>query len=143
MALKQIDHGTNEYLQMVQLRDMELRRPLGLTFSHDDLIKEVNDILIVCMDDDEMLGCAILTHIDIDTVRLRQMAVPLKLHGRGIGASIIGFAENIARDKGYRCITMHARDSAIGFYEKFGYRIVGEQFNEVTLPHHVMEKKLM
>ena len=143
MALKQIDHGTNEYLQMVQLRDMELRRPLGLTFSHDELIKEVNDILIVCMDDDEMLGCAILTHIDIDTVRLRQMAVPLKLHGKGIGASIIGFAENIARDKGYRCITMHARDSAIGFYEKFGYRIVGEQFYEVTLPHHVMEKKLM
>lgn len=143
MALKQIDHGTKEYLQMVELRENVLRRPLGLTFSHDDLIKEQNDILIASMDDDEMIGCGILTHIDTDTVRLRQMAVHSRLHGKGIGASIISFAENIARDKGYRCITMHARDTAIGFYEKFGYRIKGDKFDEVTLPHHIMEKKLM
>lgn len=143
MALKQIDHGTKEYLQMVQLRDLVLRRPLGLTFSHDELAREKDDILIVCMDDGEMLGCCILTKIDRDTVRLRQMAVPDKLHGKGIGASIMGFAENLAKDKGYRSMTMHARDTAIGFYEKFGFKIVGNQFREVNLPHHIMEKKLI
>ncbi len=143
MALKQIDHGTKEYLQMVQLRDLVLRRPLGLTFDHDELIKEKDDILIACMDDDEMLGCCILTQINQDTVRLRQMAVPQKLHGKGIGASIMQFAETLARDRGYRLITMHARDTVIGFYEKLGYHITGSQFREVTLPHHIMEKKLM
>ena len=30
MALKQIDHGTKEYLQMVKLRNEILRQPLGL-----------------------------------------------------------------------------------------------------------------
>ena len=44
MALKQIDHGTNEYLQMVNLRDNVLRRPLGLSFSHDELEAEKNEI---------------------------------------------------------------------------------------------------
>ena len=143
MALKQIDHGTPEYLQMVQLRDQVLRRPLGLSFSHDELIKEKDDILIVCMDDDDMLGCCILTRIDNDTMRIRQMAVPDKLHGKGIGASIMSFAETLAKDKGYHTMTMHARDTAIGFYEKFGYKIKGQQFREVNLPHHIMEKKLM
>ena len=143
MALKQIDHGTNEYLQMVQLREQVLRRPLGLTFSHDELIKEKDDILIACMDDGDMLGCCILTRIDNDTMRIRQMAVPDKLHGKGIGASIMNFAETLAKDKGCRTMTMHARDTAIGFYEKFGYRIKGNQFREVNLPHHIMEKKLM
>lgn len=143
MALKQIDHGTKEYDQMIALRYEVLRRPLGLQFDPADLAKEQSDILIACIDDDEMLGCCVLTPQDPETVRLRQMAVPDKLHGKGIGASIIGFAETLARDKGYRCVTMHARDSAMGFYSKFGYRIKGDQFNEVTLPHHIMEKKLL
>ncbi|MFC4262509.1 GNAT family N-acetyltransferase [Ferruginibacter yonginensis] len=143
MALKQIDHGSNEYLQMVQLRDMVLRRPLGLTFNHDELMAEKDDILIVCKEDDDILGCCILTKIDESTVRLRQMAVPDKLHGKGIGAQIIHFAENIAKDKGFKTITMHARDAAIGFYEKFGYNIKGTQFIEVNLPHHIMEKMLL
>jgi predicted GNAT family N-acyltransferase len=37
---------------------------------------------------------------------------------------------------------MHARKSAVGFYEKFGYRISGNEFIEVSIPHIVMEKKL-
>ncbi|MFN0080992.1 MAG: GNAT family N-acetyltransferase [Ferruginibacter sp.] len=142
MALKQIDHGTAEYLLMVNLRDNVLRRPLGLTFDHDELMAEKDDILIVCMEDGEILGCCILAKINEKTVRLRQMAVPDKLHGKGIGASIMQFAENLARDKGFKTITMHARDTAIGFYEKFGYQIKGDQFNEVNIPHHVMEKAL-
>ena len=143
MALKQIDHGSTEYLKMVNLRDNVLRRPLGLTFDHDELMAEKNDILIACMDDEEVLGCCILAKVDNLTVRLRQMAVPDNLHGRGIGASIINFAENIARDKGYKIMTMHARDTAIGFYEKFGFQIKGNQFREVNLPHHVMDKILV
>jgi N-acetylglutamate synthase-like GNAT family acetyltransferase len=142
MAIKQIDHGTAEYLLMVNLRDNVLRRPLGLTFNHEELMAEKEDILIVCMDDGEILGCCILAKINETTVKLRQMAVPDKLHGKGIGASIMQFAENLARDKGFKIITMHARDTAIGFYEKFGYQLKGKQFIEVNLPHHVMEKAL-
>ena len=142
MALKQIDHGTEEYLQMVNLRDSVLRRPLGLTFNHDELLKEKNDIFIVCTEDQNVLGCCILTTVTNKKIRLRQMAVPDKLHGKGIGASIMQFAENIARDRGYKIITMHSRDSAIGFYEKFGYHVLGEGFLEVNIPHHAMEKAL-
>ena len=142
MALKQIDHGTAEYFKMVTLRDNVLRRPLGLSFTQEELMEEKNDILIVCMEEEEVLGCCVLASVNDTIVRLRQMAVPDKLHGKGIGASIIHFAENIARDKGYKLMTMHARDTAIGFYEKFGYQKKGTQFKEVNLPHHVMEKSL-
>ena len=142
MALKQIDHGSPEYLKMVNLRDNVLRRPLGLTFDHDELMAEKDDILIACIDDEEIMGCCILVKVDDSIVRLRQMAVLDNLHGKGIGASIMNFAENVARDKGFKIMTMHARDSAIGFYEKFGYKVNGHQFTEVNIPHHVMEKAL-
>lgn len=141
MALMQIEHGSHRYQQMVQLRDEVLRRPLGLTFSPEQLETE-NDILVGAFEDDRILGCCILTPIDHETVKLRQMAVARKQQHKGIGYSIMQFAENLARDKGYKTVTMNARDTAIGFYQKMGYQVVGDSFIEVTVPHHVMVKKL-
>ena len=143
MGLKQIDHGSAEYRQMVQLRNLILRQPLGLSFTEEELEKEKNDILIAAFDDDEILGCCMLCPLNNNTLRLRQMAVRDNLHGKGVGASIMTFAENLARDKGYSSMIMHARDTAIGFYEKFGYKVKGNEFIEVNVPHHVMEKPLL
>lgn len=142
MALKQIDHGSKEYKQMIQLRKLILREPLGLQFTDDELAREKDDLLIAAFDEDLMLACCILSRIDDNCLRLRQMAVADKLQHKGIGASLMAFAENLARDKGYKKISMHARNTVIGFYEKFGYKIKGEEFYEVTIPHHIMEKKL-
>jgi predicted GNAT family N-acyltransferase len=142
MALKQIDHGTKEYQQMVKLRIDILRQPLGLTFSEDELAREKEDILIGAFDDDDMLACCLMTKVDNKCLRLRQMAVQNNLQGKGIGASMMHFAEIVARDKGYKKLIMHARVTAMGFYEKLGYKSVGDEFIEVTIPHYVMEKAL-
>jgi predicted GNAT family N-acyltransferase len=37
---------------------------------------------------------------------------------------------------------MHARKSAAAFYEKLGYQIIGDAFEEVTIPHYEMQKNL-
>ncbi|MEY4702488.1 MAG: hypothetical protein RIR96_385 [Bacteroidota bacterium] len=143
MGLKQIDHGTPEYDQMVALRNNLLRKPLGLGFDEEELKQEKDHLLIAAFDEDEMLGCCMLCKATEDTLKLRQMAVLDNLQGKGIGASIMNFAENLARDKGYKKIMMHARDTAIGFYEKLGYKITSDEFIEVNVPHHVMEKILI
>ena len=142
MALKQIDHGSKEYKQMIALRMEILRKPLGLSFSDDELAKEKEDILIGAFDEDTILACCLLTKIDNTTVKLRQMAVQNNLQGKGIGASMMSFAETVARDKGYKRLMMHARNTAIGFYEKFDFKVKGNEFIEVNVPHHVMEKRL-
>ena len=46
MALKIIDHGTKEYQQMVKLRDDILRKPLGLSFSPEELENEKSNLMI-------------------------------------------------------------------------------------------------
>lgn len=142
MALKIIDHGTKEYQQMIQLRDDILRKPLGLQFSEDELTKEKSNLLMGAFEDDQMLGCCMLVEEEPGTVRLRQMAVLNDLQGKGVGRALMQFAENLARDRGYRKITMHARKNSLGFYEKMGYKKVGSEFEEITIPHYVMEKKL-
>ena len=142
MALKIIDHGSREYQQMVQLRNDILRKPLKLTLTPQELEKEKEEILIGAFEEEKMLGCCMLIIVDPTTVRLRQMAVLNNLQGKGIGRALMQFAENIARDRGFKKIIMHARKSAAGFYEKLGYQVCGEEFEEVTLPHYQMEKKL-
>ena len=127
---------------MVNLRNEILRKPLGLSFTHEELAKEKEDILIGAFDEDEMLACCMLTQADNKCLRLRQMAVQNNLQGKGIGASMMNFAEILARDKGYKKLIMHARETVVGFYEKLGYKVVGDKFTEVTIPHFVMEKKL-
>ncbi|HEY6901872.1 MAG TPA: GNAT family N-acetyltransferase [Puia sp.] len=142
MALRMIDHGTKEYLQMVSLRNDILRKPLGLSFDQEELDSEKDDILMGAFEDDRLLGCCLLTRMDANTVRLRQMAVPNSMQGKGIGRALMIFAENIARDLGYKKLCMHARQTAVGFYQKLGYSITGEPFVEVTIPHYIMEKAL-
>lgn len=142
MALKIIDHGSREYQQMVQLRNDILRRPLGLQFTPEELEKEKEEILIGAFEEEKMLGCCMLIKEAPSSVRLRQMAVLNNLQGKGIGRALMQFAENIARDRGFQKITMHARKTAVGFYEKLGYNVCGQEFEEVTIPHYVMEKLL-
>jgi predicted GNAT family N-acyltransferase len=142
MALQIIDHGSKEYKQMIDLRYNMLRKPLGLSFTDEEIEKEKKDILIGCFDDDKLEACCMLTQTAPKTLRLRQMAVVSGLQGKGMGRALLQFAENIAYDRGYKKITMHARKTAVGFYEKLGYSVTGNEFIEVTIPHYVMEKDL-
>lgn len=127
---------------MVNLRMEILRKPLGLSFDAADLEKEKEDVLMGAFEDEKLLGCCLLTRMDQHTMRLRQMAVPNSMQGKGIGRALMIFAENIARDLGYKKLCMHARKTALGFYEKLGYSASGEEFIEVTIPHYIMEKAL-
>lgn len=142
MPIKIIDYGTKEYKQMIDLRYDILRKPLHLSFETNQLDDEKNDILIGAFEEEKMLGCCLLTALDKHCLRLRQMAVQNNLQGKGIGAAMMNFAENVARDAGYKKIVMHARKTAIGFYEKLGYKVSGNEFLEISIPHFVMEKKL-
>ena len=142
MALKIIDHGTHEYRQMVQLRDEVLRKPLGLGFTEEELANEKDNMFIAAYDDDQILGCCMLVEENPSTVRLRQMAVINDLQGKGIGRALMNFAENLARDRGYKIMSMHARKPVVSFFEKMGYKVISGEFIEITIPHYLMEKKL-
>jgi len=143
MAIKIIDYGSNAYDQMIELRKSVLRKPLGLTYSKEDLERDKNDLLIGAFEEDEILACCILTRKDPGTFQLRQMAVDQRMKRNGVGAAIMQFAEDLAKDSGGREVMMHARKTAIGFYEKLGYAVISDEFSEVGIPHVEMRKNLI
>lgn len=127
---------------MVELRNSVLRKPLGLTFSITELDNEKHNIHIGAFQDGKLVGCCMLIPEGAEIIRLRQMAVQNELQGKGIGKELILFAENYARDKNYKTLSMHARKTAAGFYQKLGYKITGDEFIELSIPHYIMEKVL-
>lgn len=142
MPIKVIEYGSAHYKEMVALRTEILRKPLGLVFTDEELEKENKDLLIGAFEDDRLLACCILTPLSNTSYKLRQMAVSQKMQRLGIGAVMLQFAENLAHDARYDTIILNARTTAIGFYEKMGYAIHGEEFIEVGIPHVEMRKKI-
>jgi len=142
MIVKLIQHCSNQYEQMVHLRHEVLRKPLKLSFPPHELAQEKHDILIGGFDENELIGCCILTKLDDGYIKLRQMAISEAFQGKGYGSQILLFAENYAKEHGYTTLFMHARTTALRFYKENGYVIVGEPFTEVKIPHVKLEKVL-
>lgn len=142
MQLRTIVYQSPDYAKMIALRMDILRRPLGLSFRPEQLAAEIDDVFIIALSGDETIGCCVLTARNMHQVQLRQMAVHENWQGKGVGRSLVEFAEKCARERGFIQLIMHARQSAIGFYEKMGYVITSAAFEEVTLPHYEMQKSL-
>jgi predicted GNAT family N-acyltransferase len=131
-----------EYWATVDLRDAILRKPLGLQFSAGELEDEKTSHHLACYRDGRLVGCLVLYPLGSGDVRMRQVAVVAELQGQGIGTALVKYSEELARRIGYRRMILHAREAAVVFYEKLGYSTVGDQFEEVTIPHWKMERSL-
>lgn len=137
-----IEWGSPAYHDELALRDEELRRPLGLRIRDDDLSDEPLQTHVGAFVGGRLAGVLILAPGSEGTLRMRQVAVRLSLRGRGIGTRLVRFAEGIAAARGCRHIVLHARKTAVPFYERLGYRAEGAKFTEVTIPHRAMSREL-
>jgi predicted GNAT family N-acyltransferase len=142
MECRQVQHGSEEYRQTVELREKILRRPLGLSIDADELPAERASFHLACWAGDRLAACLVLEPLANGHIKMRQVAVDTDLQGRGIGAKLVAFSESFARRLGYSKIVMHAREAVVPFYERLGYTKEGEPFTEVTLVHFLMCKKL-
>ena len=71
--------------------------------------------------------------------RLRGMATSDAVRGTGVGRRVLDLAVDHARSNGAELLWCNARLPAVGFYERAGWRTVGEQFELPNIgPHYVM-----
>lgn len=137
-----VEYGSPEYDLTVELRREVLRRHLGLDFSPQQLAVEEGDVHLAHIEDESVLGCLILSKVDDRTLRMRQVAIHPDHQRRGLGLNLVEAAEVAAGEQGFRKIVLHARETAVPFYLRLGYRIEGESFEEVGLPHRAMTKSI-
>jgi GNAT superfamily N-acetyltransferase len=75
--------------------------------------------------------------------RLRGMATLPDMQGRGGGRALVEAGVAVARADGAELMWCNARVSARGFYEKLGFKAVGDEFVlPVAGPHYVMVRDI-
>jgi predicted GNAT family N-acyltransferase len=141
VSFKIIAHDSPFYQEAVTLRENILRKPLGLLISHDELKMEKKHIPIVGLWKDEVLATALLVP-ENTTCKMRQVAVKTTYQNQGIGSQLMHFCEEYARSLGFDTLYCHARNSAVPFYLNNQFISEGEYFDEDTLPHLKMVKRI-
>ncbi|MBE6452667.1 MAG: GNAT family N-acetyltransferase [Alphaproteobacteria bacterium] len=139
-----VDFGSTRYDELVELRYKILLEPLGLKFLDAYRANEINYLHIGCVEalDDKLIGGLMLAPIDNNTVRLMEVCVENKYQREGIGRAMVDYALNRAKEVGYENVIMHARLTAVHFYEKCGFSQEGDIFEEQGLTFAKMVKKI-
>ena len=89
-----------------------------------------------------IFGVGRLDHVDTSIYQIRFMAVEPGCQSKGIGAILMNTLEMDAWNSGAIEIILHAREQAVGFYEKLGYVCIEPShllFGEIQ--HFLMKKK--
>lgn len=142
IIVREIAWNSAEYRQELELRQEVLRKPLGMNLYEQDLSAEERYFHFAAFAGEIMLGvCMVSTEPD-DCMQVRQVAVRETARGTGVGRQLIQFVETFCKKQGAIQLTLHARKTALGFYERLGYKVTGEPFTEIGLQHCPMAKIL-
>ncbi|MCK9468892.1 MAG: GNAT family N-acetyltransferase [Porticoccaceae bacterium] len=74
--------------------------------------------------------------------RVGRMAVLSDYRGAGVGASLLRAIIKHANEAGIDTLVLDAQTHALPFYEKFGFVVCSEEFDDVGIPHRAMRLHL-
>ena len=132
-----------EYKQYYHLRWKILRAPWKQPEG-----SEIDDIEDCCfhlmtVENNNVIAVARLQYNSATEAQIRYMAVAREYERQGIGRELVNTLEQHAQNSSCKKIVLHAREPAIGFYQKLGYRVIEKSyslFNEIQ--HFRMIKAL-
>lgn len=143
LILEWIDQASPHYAGERALRYEVLRKPLGMPLGSEENAAEGRCLHCVALRDGVVVGCVLwLADDDGKGGKLMQMAVAESVRGQDVGRRLVRELERKVAADGVKVVRMHARESALPFYDKLGYEVVSELFSEVGIPHRVMRRTL-
>jgi predicted GNAT family N-acyltransferase len=74
--------------------------------------------------------------------KIGRMAIMDNWRGKGAGKSLMLTLLEKAQKLGWTEVTLNAQTAVIGFYEKFGFSKIGNEFMEANIPHQCMRLEL-
>lgn len=142
LTFTEYPYGSDGYFNLVRLRDLHLRQPIGLRLHPEDRVGEEGHRHFALVEEGEIVGGLISVPVRSGVAKLRQMWIHPRLRSGGHGTYLLTFVEAELANAGVKKFSLHARQNAVGFYRKNGYSCVGGIFTEVGRPHQAMEKVL-
>ena len=138
----EVEFGSEEYRQLLDLRFEELRKPLGMEWTVDELKADEDDRHFGFFGGRELLGTLVVSELGGGVAKLRQIAVTGARQGEGLGRRLMDSVEERLALDGVELCELNARLTVAVFYERTGYERVGGTFEEIGIPHVKMRKRI-
>jgi ribosomal protein S18 acetylase RimI-like enzyme len=131
-----------EFQRYRDLRWKILRAPHNQSrITEQDDAGVVNFPIMVCEVDGIPIGVGRAHFISEGEAQIRSISVEPEWEGKGIGSIVLKELEKIVKTKGAKRIIIHARNNAIEFYKKNGYKAVEPSYTLFgEIEHTLMEK---
>ena len=142
IQMRTIQYGSEEYEKSIDLRNEAFRKPWGLDIRDEDLTGDKNMELFGAYEGDKIIATIFLTEDSKEIARIKSVAIYEEYRGRGLGNYIMEYVEDIARKRGYEKVQIMGRVSVQVFYEKLGYKTIGQPYDYHTIAHVDMIKVL-
>ena len=99
--------------------------------------------LMVCAEDRVPVAVG-RVHLNMPSqAQIRYMGVADEWQGQGLGRLLLQGLEAVARERGATEVVLNARENAVGFYERCGYRVIAPAHLLFgCIPHFRMHKVL-
>ena len=132
---------------ILPLRAEVLRSGLPVDTARYEQDRLPSTVHLAALDDtDTVVGCATWSpepYRGRTGWRLRGMATADEVRGHGVGALLLETGLELGREQGAVVAWCNARTSALGFYRRYGFTAVGEEFDvPYAGPHYRMWRDL-
>lgn len=142
IEFKIVAHASDDWRRAVKIREEILRKPLGTSFTTEELAEEKNQIQVIGCVNNEIIATAVLVAENAD-MKMQRVVVVAHLRNLDIGSKMMVFCESYAEKNGFTSVYCHARNSAVNFYLNNRYVVEGDFFDEDEIPHLKMRKRIV
>lgn len=133
----------DEFRQYYHLRWRMLRQPWGQAEGTEQDKDDEHCYHIMAIKNNTVCGIARLEFPANTSAQLRYMAVDSTYQHQGIGRKIVIHMEHHAKHNNADELFLHARENAVSFYEKLGYKIIEKSYLLFdSIQHYKMTKAL-
>ena len=132
-----------EFQQYYHLRWRILRQPWNQPEGSEKDNEEDHCYHVIAIENNTIAGVARLQFAEKNCTQLRYMAVDDAFQGQGVGRLIVEHMEQYAKENNAYELFLNARENAVRFYEKLGYKITEKSYLLFdSIQHYKMMKKL-
>ena len=144
IVVKLIEYDSPEFLQACQLRYELFFAEHNLPFSTVFCDRQKYSFHAAIQDSNLVVAYGELVPQDNLVYRVCQMVVHPDYQKQNLGRKILSTLIAIAKKEGATSLTLDARLTAIGFYQKLGFKTCGAEFPSTTtgVMHMTMNKEL-
>ncbi len=129
-----------EYASMFNLRWKVLRQPWNQPKGSERDDEEANADHFIAVLHNKIIGTARLHLINENVAQIRYLAVEEEYRNKGVASKILEAIHLTAKNKFIKYLILNARETAVDYFQRNGYKIVGEG---QTLFGEIKHKKMM